>query len=71
MSNSYPKWLYHAAKGAQLVDTEEAHKALGAGWAESPADVKPEPVKPEAPKAHAAPHAHASFEDETHPKKHK
>lgn len=37
---SYPKWLYHPTLPAALVADEVAHKALGAGWFESPADVK-------------------------------
>ena len=40
--SSYPKWLYHPTKEAVVVQDEAAHKALGAGWVESPADVKPE-----------------------------
>lgn len=35
---SYPKWKYHAEKSAVVVDSAEAEKALGDGWAESPAD---------------------------------
>lgn len=37
---AYPKWLYHPTKAPALVQDEAAHKALGAGWVESPADVK-------------------------------
>lgn len=37
---SYPKWLYHSAKAPVLVKDEAEHKALGAEWFESPADVK-------------------------------
>jgi hypothetical protein len=40
--SSYPKWLYHYSKPATVVPDEAAHKALGAGWVESPADTKPE-----------------------------
>lgn len=36
----YPKWLYHASLPATVVSDEAAHKALGAGWVESPVDVK-------------------------------
>lgn len=40
---SYPKWLYHPTLPARIVPDEAAHKALGAGWVESPADcVAPE-----------------------------
>lgn len=46
--SSYPKWLYHATKDALLVPDEVAHKALGAGWYESPADVHPSPTPPQA-----------------------
>lgn len=35
--SSYPKWLYHPTKDAQIVTDEAAHKALGDEWAESPA----------------------------------
>jgi hypothetical protein len=38
--SSYPKWLYHHARPAQVVPDEAAHKALGVGWVESPADAK-------------------------------
>lgn len=51
MSN-YPKWKYHAEKPAVIVQSEEAEKALGAGWVESPADLKKQEapaVKPSAP----------------------
>lgn len=40
--SSYPKWLYHHSKEPELVADEAAHKALGPGWAESPAEAKPE-----------------------------
>lgn len=44
--SSYPKWLYHPTKEATVVPDEAAYKALGQGWVESPADVKPpEPKK--------------------------
>ncbi len=36
---SYPKWLYHATEAPVLVETLEAHRARGAAWAESPAEV--------------------------------
>lgn len=51
--SAYPKWLYHHSKPATVVPDEVAHKALGAGWVESPADVKPE--APEPPKAEPKP----------------
>lgn len=43
----YPKWLYHAEHEARIVDGEEAHEALGPGWEESPADLKPRAPEPE------------------------
>lgn len=46
---SYPKWLYHPSKPAALVADETERKALGAGWAESPADVSAEPPPEKAP----------------------
>jgi hypothetical protein len=47
---SYPKWLYHAEKEAVIVPDEAAHKALGAGWVESPALCeKPEELTAAAP----------------------
>lgn len=46
--SSYPKWLYHPTQAACVVSDEAAHKALGAGWVESPADVK-RPVAPAQP----------------------
>ena len=49
---SYPKWLYHHSKPATLVADEAAHKALGAGWVESPADVKAETDEKPHPKPH-------------------
>lgn len=53
---AYPKWLYHPSKPATVVDDEAAHKALGAGWVESPADVRPEqPAPPTPPKAEEKP----------------
>ena len=46
----YPKWVYHAVHPAQLVATPEALERLkaklGAGWAESPADVATPPSEP-------------------------
>jgi hypothetical protein len=42
----YPSWRYHPEHEARIVASEEAEKALGAGWVHSPADIKPvEPVK--------------------------
>lgn len=43
--SSYPKWLYHPTKDAVVVVGEAAHKALGSGWFESPAEAKSEPKK--------------------------
>lgn len=33
----FPKWKYHPAKPALIVDDEGAERALGAEWADSPA----------------------------------
>jgi hypothetical protein len=33
---AYPKWRYHATKEACVVDTPEAERALGDGWADRP-----------------------------------
>ena len=41
----YPKWKYHAEKPALIVHSEEEEKALGKGWAESPAAFKKEEKK--------------------------
>lgn len=38
--SSYPKWLYHPTKAPTVVADEAAHRALGAGWAESPVEAK-------------------------------
>lgn len=46
----YPKWLYHKEKDPVIVADEKAHKELGKGWAESPAEFE---AKEEAPKAKA------------------
>jgi hypothetical protein len=41
---SYPKWKYHAVKEALIVGSEAEERALGEGWAESPAEfIKEEP----------------------------
>jgi hypothetical protein len=37
MKSEYPKWLYHAERGAVIVATPDEHAALGPDWAESPA----------------------------------
>lgn len=36
----YPCWLYHATEPARVVDSFEAHEALGDGWATHPDLVK-------------------------------
>lgn len=46
--SQYPKWLYHASQEPRIVADEAAHKALGPGWAESPADAKAAPAAPKA-----------------------
>jgi hypothetical protein len=45
--NQYPKWLYHRTNPPVIVNNPDDHKALGDGWAESPADLDAEyaPVK--------------------------
>lgn len=35
----YPKWKYHSALEALIVQTPEQEKLLGPGWKDSPADV--------------------------------
>ncbi len=45
----YPKWLFHPTEKPTLVPDEAAHKALGSGWAESPADAKKPEHKPVTP----------------------
>lgn len=52
---SYPKWLYHPSKPAVVVDGEAAHRALGAGWVESPADFRTEAAPQPAPHVEPAP----------------
>lgn len=32
----YPSWRYHPTEGKRIVESEEADKALGAGWQDSP-----------------------------------
>ena len=39
----FPKWKYHREKKAVVVNSAEEEKALGPGWADSPADFKPQP----------------------------
>lgn len=56
MENMYPKWLYHAEKEAVLVVDHAAHRALGAGWYESPAEIPASAAeKPAAAKRAEAP----------------
>lgn len=76
MSASYPKWLYHPSKEAVVVQDEEAHKALGAGWVESPAEYRKAPPPDVKPSSHHVEHpksAHPAAEHdesaEKHPKK--
>jgi hypothetical protein len=52
---SYPKWLYHPTKEALIVPDEAAHKALGPGWYESPADFPPAPAQDHEPNRKSAP----------------
>jgi hypothetical protein len=35
----YPKFLYHADFEPFLVQSKDAHKKLGKGWVESPAEL--------------------------------
>jgi hypothetical protein len=46
---AYPKWKYHAAKDACIVDTPEQERALGAGWADRPDLVAPLPIPGQGP----------------------
>jgi hypothetical protein len=57
--SSYPKWLYHATKAAMVVRDEAAHKALGEGWYESPAEVSTSKVLDDALAKNAAELANA------------
>lgn len=45
----YPKWKYHRAEQAQIVESPAEEEALGPGWADSPAEFEqapePEPKK--------------------------
>lgn len=45
----FPKWMYHATKGARLFKDPEALDEAGAGWRESPADVGIVPEVPTVP----------------------
>lgn len=36
MSNSYPKWRYHASKPAVIVANQDEEKDLGRGWHDEP-----------------------------------
>lgn len=33
---AYPKWKYHAKKGAVIIHDEEAEARLGKGWQDTP-----------------------------------
>lgn len=35
----YPKWKYHKAKEALVVENKEAELALGSEWVDSPAEL--------------------------------
>lgn len=37
--HEFPKWKYHAEKEAVIVESSDAEAALGAGWADSPAEL--------------------------------
>lgn len=43
--NQYPKWKYHATEKPVMVDSEEAEKALGKGWKDTPAGFSKEEKK--------------------------
>lgn len=43
---SFPKYLYHKTEGAKLIESEEQEKALGKGWADSPAAFDAAPSAP-------------------------
>lgn len=36
--DKWPRWRYHKEKDALIVHSDEQNKALGAGWADSPAE---------------------------------
>jgi len=54
--SEFPKWLYNAAGGSQLVRNASEERALGKGWEESAEVFKrksepPAPVPPSKPQA--------------------
>lgn len=52
MEHGYPRFRYHPDKPAELVNSPEEEKALGAGWYKSPAEygVETAPSKKPDPK---------------------
>jgi hypothetical protein len=42
MESCYPKFVYHPEKEAVIVESAEAHEALGAEWAEVPFETEAE-----------------------------
>jgi hypothetical protein len=43
LSREFPKWKYHRSLPARMVNDPEQEAALGAGWADHPDKVVPEP----------------------------
>lgn len=46
--HEFPKWKYHAEKGARLVEHKEAERSLGHGWGDSPDTSAPKAQAPAA-----------------------
>lgn len=45
----YPSYRYHATEDPRIVNDEAEDKALGKGWADSPAKVSAEPTAHDGP----------------------
>lgn len=68
----FPKWKYHKEKKAVVVKTPEEEKALGPGWADSPAafqagPIGPPPNPPASEEKAEEPAAEAPSEEEAEP----
>lgn len=46
MFQEFPKWKYHDAHEAVVVQDADAEKALGPGWRDSPVAQDQEPAEP-------------------------
>ena len=49
MAGSFPSWRYHATEQPRIVNDEAEDKALGKGWADSPAKFDAEPTAHDGP----------------------